>query len=72
MSVLFVILLATVFASYQAIQQPLVLDRLLYVPYRVKHLNGASIFTHALVHADYTHLVNAFVLWQFECASKPC
>ena len=67
MSVLFVILLATVFASYQAIQQPLVLDRLLYVPYRVKHLNEwHRVFTHALVHADYTHLfVNAFVLWQF-------
>lgn len=67
MGVLFLILLATVFASYQALQRPLLIDRLLYSPYRVKHLSEwHRVFTHALVHADYTHLfVNAFVLWQF-------
>lgn len=67
MGFLFAILIATVLVSYQAMQRPVVKEKLLYVPYRVKHLNEwYRVLTHALVHADYTHLfVNAFVLWQF-------
>lgn len=67
MGFLSIILLVTVFVSYQAMQRPAVREKMLYEPYRVKALNEwHRVFSHALIHADYTHLfVNAFVLWQF-------
>ncbi len=67
MSWMFLILVVTVIASYQAINRPMLKEQLLYHPYRVKAFHEwHRIVTHAFVHADFTHLaLNAFVLFQF-------
>ena len=64
---MFLILVVTVIASYQAINRPMLKEQLLYHPYRVKAFHEwHRIVTHAFVHADFTHLaLNAFVLFQF-------
>jgi membrane associated rhomboid family serine protease len=67
MSWMLIILVVTVFASYQAMNRPALKEQLLYHPYRVKAFNEwHRTVTHAFVHADFTHLaLNGFVLFQF-------
>lgn len=57
LNVLTVILIGTVIVSLMAFNDSSLKERLLYVPYDVKHNKKyARIFGHVLIHADYMHL----------------
>ena len=65
LNVLTVILIVTVLVSLKAFNDSLFKEKLLYIPYDVKHNNNyARIFGHVLIHADYAHLAfNMFSLY---------
>ena len=64
---LFIILGVTVGVSLIAMKNPLMLDKLMFVPYNVTHFKEYyRIVSHGFIHADGTHLFfNMFVLWEF-------
>lgn len=64
-NVLTIIILITVITSYQGFNKPDLLDRWMFMPYRCKNNNeNYRIFSHILIHADWTHLIfNMFSLY---------
>lgn len=57
LNILTVILIATIIVSLMAFNDASLKEKMLYVPYDVKHnKNYARIFGHVLIHADYMHL----------------
>lgn len=65
MSITIVIVALTVIVSYMAINDSDLKYKLTFSPYSVKHHNRWwLIFTHGVIHADYTHLaMNMFTLF---------
>lgn len=58
LNVLTVILIVTIIVSLMAFNDSSLKEKLLYVPYDVKHNNNYTrIFGHVLIHADYMHLI---------------
>ncbi|NRA13554.1 MAG: rhomboid family intramembrane serine protease [Crocinitomicaceae bacterium] len=56
-NVLTVILIVTIIVSLMAFKDSSLKEKLMYIPYDVKHHNNyARIFGHVLIHADYMHL----------------
>lgn len=64
---LLIILCVTVGISLIAMKNPLLLDKLMLIPYNVTHFKEYyRILSHGFIHADGTHLFfNMFVLWEF-------
>lgn len=63
----YIILGLTVLTSYKAFEDHELKRNFLFMPYAVKHHNEwYRLFSHALIHADWTHLlINMFVLYSF-------
>lgn len=64
---LFFILAATVGASLYAMKRPVILDKMMLIPYNVNYFKEYyRVLSHGFIHADGTHLFfNMFVLWEF-------
>ncbi len=60
-----IIIIITVAVSLSAFNNRNLLERFMYIPYRVKHnKEGVRLLTHTLIHADYMHLAfNMFALY---------
>ena len=64
---LLIILCVTVGVSLIAMKNPLLLGKLMLIPFNVTHFKEYyRILSHGFIHADGTHLFfNMFVLWEF-------
>ena len=52
------LIILTAFISWQGFQNSAFLERMLFIPYRIKHqLEWPRFFTHMLVHIDWSHLI---------------
>lgn len=65
LSVLYLIIIATVLVSLNGFNKPEVVDKLIFSPYKVEHYKEYyRVISHVLVHADTTHLIfNMFSLY---------